>query len=410
MFANGGKALAGVLAAVTMFVAGCSPSGARQGQTVPDAPIQRPPVAVTDRTMAARGQIVRVYPDQPFDRQLEASAGTAVRAVYRSTSGVTGASSLVAGFFAVPKGTPPKGGWPIVSFAHGTTGVEPGCGPSQRPDLMGDDETIRSVLNGGYAVAMTDYQGLDDLGLHPLQEPGPHPFLEPYTAAYNVIDAVRALRQLFPDISTRWSAVGGSQGGQAAWAANEFNGQYGQGLNLVGAVALAPAVNLTPLAGLSRNRRLTDSQRGVMPLVIAGLQRAGLLRDQDAFLRGDALSNEKFILGCAQGAAQARSTVRSEDLGPATGDTEAELRRALQAIALPQHPLSAPLLVVNGKRDDTIPPAWVTFAVEASCKAGGSVQHLELDDAGHDIKLSGDVPRWLRQRFDGKPVESDCPA
>lgn len=408
MFANGRKALTSVVAAMTVFVAGCSPSGARQGQTVLDAPTPRPPVAVTDRTMAVRGQIVRVYPDQPFDRQLADSAGAMSRAVYRSTSGVTGASSFVAGFFAVPKGEPPQGGWPIVSFAHGTTGVEPGCGPSERPDLMGDQETIRSVLNGGYAVAMTDYQGLDDLGLHPLQEPGPHPFLEPYTAAYNVIDAVRALRQLFPDTSTRWSAVGGSQGGQAAWAANEFNEQYGQGLTLVGAVALAPAVNLTPLAGLSRNRRLTDSQRGVMPLVVAGLQRAGLLRDQAAFLRGEVLANEKFILGCGQGAAQARSAVRSEDLGPATDDTETELRLALQAIALPQHALSVPLLVVNGKRDDTIPPAWVTFAVEAACKAGGSVQHRELDDAGHDIKLSGDVPRWLRERFDGVPVKSDC--
>lgn len=407
---NGWKALTGVVVAVTVFVAGCSPSGVGQRQAVPDAPIQRPPVEVADRTMASRGQIVRVYPDQPFDRQLENAAGSIVRAVYRSTSGVTGASSLVAGFFAVPKGEPPRGGWPIVSFAHGTTGVEPGCGPSERPDLMGDQETIRSVLNGGYAVAMTDYQGLDDLGLHPLQEPGPHPFLEPYTAAYNVIDAVRAVRQLFPQTSTRWSAVGGSQGGQAAWAANEFNEQYGQGLNLVAAVALAPAVNLTPLADLSRNRRLTDSQRGVMPLVIAGLQRAGLLRDQDAFLRGEALTNEKYILGCAQGAAQARSAVRGEDLGPATADTEDELRRALQAIALPQHALSVPLLVVNGKRDDTIPPAWVTFAVEAACKAGGNVQHLELDDAGHDIKLSGDVPRWLRERFDGRPVESGCPA
>jgi len=89
----------------------------------------------------------------------------------------------------------------------------------------------------GYAIALTDYQGL-------------HPYLEPRTAAFNVIDAVRALRSIFPDASWKWLAYGGSQGGQAAWAADKQNAFYGEQLLIVGAVALAAAANMGCGVGL----------------------------------------------------------------------------------------------------------------------------------------------------------------
>ena len=91
---------------------------------------------------------------------------------------------------------------------------------------MGFLSTVIAFLTDGYAVAMTDYQGLDDVGVHP--------YLEPWTAAYNVIDAVRAIRNLSADVSSNWAAYGVSQGGQAVWAANEINAEYGHALKLVG--------------------------------------------------------------------------------------------------------------------------------------------------------------------------------
>ena len=65
------------------------------------------------------------------------------------------------------------------------------------------------------------------------------------TAAFNTIDAVRAMRDISATVSARWMAVGYSQGGQAVWAANELNSYYGNDLQLQGSVALAPAANLT---------------------------------------------------------------------------------------------------------------------------------------------------------------------
>ncbi len=43
-------------------------------------------------------------------------------------------------------------------------------------------------------------------------------FLEPKSAAFNLIDAVRAARTVVPQLSSRWVALGSSQGGETAWA------------------------------------------------------------------------------------------------------------------------------------------------------------------------------------------------
>src|SRR3954451_22892028 len=36
----------------------------------------------------------------------------------------------ISGPFGVPRATPPKGGWPVITWAHGTTGVADICAPS----------------------------------------------------------------------------------------------------------------------------------------------------------------------------------------------------------------------------------------------------------------------------------------
>jgi pimeloyl-ACP methyl ester carboxylesterase len=391
------------------LVSGCALLPKRSADGAPMPPIVRAPVAVSEQALAHRGEVFRILDDAKFDPVLVDAAAAVTRAIYRSTSGVTGSSSYVAGFFAVPKGTPPAGGWAVVSFAHGTTGIDHGCGPSGKPDLMGYQDTVATILKSGYAVAMTDYQGLDDLSLHPLQEPGHHPFLEPYTAAYNVIDAVRAIRQLFPQTSTKWAGAGGSQGGQAVWAANEFSPDYGQGLDLLGSVALAPNANITPLAYLAANRKLSADQLGVMPLVIVGLQRAGLLPQGDAYLRGDAAKYQNEILGCEADSAVARSKVHADDVAPDGEAATEALRQGLQRIALPQRELAAPLLVINGKRDELIAPSWVSYAIRQSCEAGGKVQHVEYPEAGHLIVLNDDTAlKWLKKRIAGDPPESNC--
>ena len=129
----------------------------------------------------------------------------AARVVYRSTSGDDGQPTLVSGSVFVPKGDAPDGGWPVVSMGHGTLGVDMSCGPSLYSSLLGVLRYVRELTSLGYAVAYADFQGLGTKGIHP--------YTDSRTAGLNMIDAVRALRKTFPDVSDRWVAVGHSQGG-----------------------------------------------------------------------------------------------------------------------------------------------------------------------------------------------------
>ncbi|MFK8905591.1 hypothetical protein [Streptomyces sp. YS-3] len=54
--------------------------------------------------------------------------------VYHSTNG-RGADVPVSGIVLLPPGPPSRGGWPVVSWAHGTTGVADACAPSRLADL-----------------------------------------------------------------------------------------------------------------------------------------------------------------------------------------------------------------------------------------------------------------------------------
>jgi hypothetical protein len=50
--------------------------------------------------------------------------------LYRSTR-VDGKPNAVSGSLALPKGKPPKGGWPVITYAHGTTGSADACAPTR---------------------------------------------------------------------------------------------------------------------------------------------------------------------------------------------------------------------------------------------------------------------------------------
>jgi hypothetical protein len=100
----------------------------------------------------------------------------------------------VSGSVAVPTGKPPKGGWPVITWAHGTTGVADVCAPSR--DFAGTpNPTGETYINGdlsawlaaGYAVLRTDYQGLGT--------PGKHPYLIGKAEGRGVLDIVQAARE-----------------------------------------------------------------------------------------------------------------------------------------------------------------------------------------------------------------------
>lgn len=381
------------------------------------APLLAPLPVLAPDAVRERGRIVSRTLYSPRIPDLASVVGEAWRAVYMSTSGLDGGPRAVSGAFFVPTGTAPAGGWPVISLAHGTTGIGLNCGPSAQPDLQGYAPIVASLLENGYAVALTDYEGLGAEGVHP--------YLEPRTEAFNTIDAVRALRQLTPSVSNRWVALGYSQGGQAVWAANELNGFYGGELALLGSVALAPAANVTGVADLAWSSSLTEQQRELLPLLVVGVGRYSPGIDAGTLLRGRARLSEQRLGRCESTGSPApkaraapvpwRSVVDrvsgSNNVRPATAADASALRNALQKVALPQSALSEPMLVVTGRSDALVLPGWVSSAVSAACALGGQIDYLELPDVDHRTivwKSSGPVMDWIESRFAGAPPPSEC--
>ena len=83
--------------------------------------------------------------------------GTAYIVKYWSRSVPKNKAVEVTGEIVVPSGTPPAGGWPVVSWAHGTNGTNSSCAPSLDP--VNDIPNVNNLLAQGWEVTATDYQG-----------------------------------------------------------------------------------------------------------------------------------------------------------------------------------------------------------------------------------------------------------
>ena len=176
-----------------------------------------------------------------WSRQLPANegAGRTDFVLYASKSFPGNRKITVSGTVSVPEGAPPAGGWPVISWAHGTTGLADQCAPSLGGDqgsYGGAEPLIASWLDRGYAVVATDYEGLGT--------PGIHPFLVGPSEGRGVVDIVRAGRQLDTRLANNMVIAGHSQGGHASLFATGLAPTWGSGINHQGTIAYAPPANL----------------------------------------------------------------------------------------------------------------------------------------------------------------------
>jgi pimeloyl-ACP methyl ester carboxylesterase len=159
--------------------------------------------------------------------------------LYRSKT-LPGKISAVSGSLSLPKGKAPKGGWPIITYAHGTTGSADACAPTRGYDAGQLTSyafpLLQRWLKAGFAVVRTDYEGLGT--------PGVHQYLNGTSESRSVLDAVRAARAFSPKLSKRFVIAGHSQGGHAALFAAGAAPRYVPELKLRGTVAFAPASHL----------------------------------------------------------------------------------------------------------------------------------------------------------------------
>ncbi len=193
---------------------------------------------------------------------------------YRSR-GVQSEPIVTSGYLLLPKAKVPQGGWPVLVWAHGTTGVADTCAPSG--DYAGGPvhvyqqiaaKALNAWLARGYAVVAPDYQGLGT--------PGGHPYMNAQSQLHTVVDAVRATHLQPYKFSKNWYVMGHSQGGAASLKVAADGQKDAPEFNLRGAIALAPGgYQYEGIAEyVASNPQITTDVAAFFPIVLLGAEAA----------------------------------------------------------------------------------------------------------------------------------------
>lgn len=302
---------------------------------------------------------------------------------YRSR-GIQGEPIVASAFILLPKGTPPKNGWPVLAWAHGTTGVADTCAPSG--DYVGGpvhsyqevaSKALDSWLARGYAVVAPDYQGLGTLGAHP--------YMNAKSQLHTVVDAVRALHMLkSKDFNKQWLVMGHSQGGAAAIAVAAYGQKDAPELDLKGAIALAPGgYQYEGIAEYVLSHPNPEpSVAAFFPIVLLGAQAA-----EPSIVPENLVSPEMNAV-----LTQARSRCLSE--------LQSDLKKSPSSIFRPNADLkpllaylkqqsienmvpTVPLMIVQGSKDHLVDPRGTSAYYQQLCKLKKPTIYQTIDGGDH---------------------------
>lgn len=319
---------------------------------------------------------------------------------YRSTS-ATGTGNVVSGTVIVPSGSTRN--TPVVGYAPGTHGLGDPCAPSRH--LRAGDETegllIHQYARKGFAVAVTDYEGLGT--------PGDHTYVAGRSQGHAVLDIVRAAQRLTATGLTAKAPVaivGYSQGGQSAGWAAELSKSYAPELNIKGVATGAPPADLRATADYNDG----DDDFGLVLAAGAGLDAAYPELNIEAALNPTGLA----------ALADIRSSCDTEEYAGHTMDdyttTPGLMDRPDWAARLDQQKLGSvgpvvPSLLYHSSGDEIIPVATSDALRTAWCNRGSKVTYWRTNTGEHAFTaavMSPDVTTWVADRLSGKPASGNC--
>ncbi|WP_426570890.1 lipase family protein [Aquihabitans sp. McL0605] len=343
-------------------------------------------------------------------------AGAEAHLIMYTTTIATGEQRVATATVLVPKARPKgNGAHPVLAWAHGTTGIVPGCAPSLLSEPWGGIPALGAVLKAGYVVVATDYVGLGTKG--------PHEYLVGDTAARNVLDSIRALHAYdaaddvthgvgLTDETVVW---GHSQGGQTTLFTGQIAKEYAPDVDIVGLGALSPPAHLSALLVAEK-----DSTVGkvLSSLAIESWSHVYHDIDFDDIVRpaarpvarriaGRCLTEPAAFLTILEGLSLRGSILKVD---PAT--YRPLVRRMEQNSAKGEIPF--PLFIGQGAADEVVAPKVTETYVDELCRKGQDLDFHLLPGIGHlGIVEEGspiDAPllAWTADRFAGERVPAGC--
>lgn len=342
--------------------------------------------AAPARLPAGHGVLIR---SEAFTRGVPSGA-VAWRILYTTTRGdgsaVSAGAIVVAREQAAPR--------PVVVWAHGATGIAPGCVPSLQADPVGTGSIpdLAPALAAGWIVVAPDYP----------EEP--HPFLIGPGEARSLLDAVLAVRAMKGLAAGPQTLIWGhSQGGNAALWSGIIAPAYAPAVDLEGVAALAPGSEVPQLADYWSDEiysaYLVEAYSATYPDVRF-----------DAYVK----ARDRIVVREQAERCLDDSKVDLAVLSALRGH-QASLNRGALGVRLrenvPDQPIGVPVLVAQGEADTTVPARIQDAYARRECATGTRVDYRTYPGLDHVGILSGDSPdlaQWSRDRLDGKPAPTTC--
>lgn len=291
----------------------------------------------------------------------------------------------VSGIVTVPSGEPPAGGWPVISWGHGSTGLADRCAPTYDTAVpennFVNEQFIAEWVDKGYAVVRSDFEGLGT--------PGDHPYLIGPSAGRSVLNIVTAAQELDPDLSDDVVLAGHSQGGHAAlWGASMTDSV--RGLNIKAVVSFAPPTHLAGaleavISGMAK------APSGIIAIVTRGLEIG----------HPEAIDTDEFLLPAGKEPySRIDNACFGEIFGPEYfgnvpveefGDAEADLTVAIGKLNANDpsfRNISIPILLAQGDKDTTVPSIMTNFLAEEYEANGLDVIYKKYPRADHNSVLA----------------------
>lgn len=357
-------------------------------------------------SQAIPGKPGKLLRSEPLEKTLSLpGAASQLRILYSSTDGIDGKTPVaVSGALFIPKGQAPAGGWPVVTWGHGTVGVADVCAPSWAGRSYRDVQYLTRWLNEGYAIVATDYQGLG--------VPGGHPLLNNRMAAYGILDAARAVIAGVPGLANKVLVVGQSQGGAGAFASAAYAPTYAPDLGLKGSVGTGVIYTVGAKNVGEQDQDKVDASLAYGFYTLLAAQQYDPSIDPRDFYTDKALPLFE----------QARSTCLSSLVADVLGNglTPANTRKAnngeqlkpwLAQVSYPTLKLAQPIFIGTGAEDKTPAAATQVALMQDACKTGSIVEGHLYKGLGHsetvNASLKDSLP-FARKVFNDQPIAPLC--
>lgn len=405
-----------------------------------------PPFYESVMQMKVEGKLGQIIKREQVKTSIEGAQ--AWRIAYIS-SDLNDKKTISTGLVVLPTAPAPVDGRPIISWSHGTTGNAQNCGPSQVDNpartlnqyflVNGNSWTdyglpsLDQFIKDGYIVVGTDYQGLGGGGRHQ--------YAVAKTNGRDAINAARAAGSMKEaSASKKTMMIGWSQGAGSTVGASsqkDYIAQKGtayDGIDILGFVAMA-----VPDLAMYQPKVLDEAGAAKMvndfaqawsvdsfafahmSMNLWGTQAAypDKLKLSDIFTdEGAKVLDQVYLNKCVH--------VSTDTINFNYGNTYKSLLRPQPKNAMAwakaiidgsvdnaTKPV-APVLILYGNKDTTLPPVMGDYYRKQVCAIGGNVARVQLPgDQNHFTTPPASVPfymPWIKDRLAGKPVANGCSA